>query len=207
MLKTLVVLPLFILFINLGADAQDPSEELDQMVQWMTGDFVTGEEITLDSVTGQFHWHLAEIWQDKSNGSWIYAELSADNKPEEPLEQWVYFVTSLGEGELSSDSYAIPDKKDYVGAWGDPSRFDDLTPFDLKYREGCTIFLSYDGFQYDGRSNEKTCPTQRGNAYYLMTTFNVTPGIIKYGESGFDDSGKKKWGPKDGSFRFVRKND
>lgn len=207
MLKSLFILPAFILLASLGVDAQDPSEELDLMVQWMTGDFRTENEVSLDSVTARFHWHLAEIWPGKPNGAWIYAELSAEHKPDKPVAQWVYFVTSLGEGELSGDTYDIPGKEKFVGAWGEPSRFDELTPFDLKYREGCTIFLGYDGFQYDGRTNEGTCNTHRGNADYSMTLLNVTPGVIKFGESGFDDSGNKKWGPKDGSFPFIRVND
>ena len=201
------IIPAFILFITVGAEAQEPSKELEVMVQWMSGDFTTEKEVSIDSVTAEFHWHLAEIWPGKPNGAWIYAELSPKDKPEEPLAQWVYFVTSLGEGELSSDTYDIPDKKEFVGAWREPSRFDALTPFDLKYREGCTIFLGYDGFQYDGRTNEKTCPTARGSADYSMTLLNITPRAIKFGESGFDDSGKKIWGPKGGTIQFIRDND
>ena len=171
---------LFSLLIFTAADvkAQGSPEELDLMLEWMTGTYATDGD-----ANRPMQWNAAEIWPENTQGKWVYAEIATSENPGEPTEQIVFFITSLTEGELSGDSYRLPEAENFVGAWKNPSRFDGMTAFDLKYRDGCTMFIGYDGFQFDGRTGEETCPVDASGEEKRMEHLNLTPGAVKFNVS------------------------
>lgn len=183
MLKSLSTLIFLTLLSSVTAFSQGVEEELDLMLEWMTGEFQASGKSG-----GDITWRATEIWEGKPNGKWIYVELDEAKAQDGLSGGMIYFITSLSEGELTADAYDLGDDVDLDGAWQDPSRFDGMTVFDLKHRSGCTLFVFYDGFQFDGRTNRDSCPAGEGKEGYKVVSLNLTPGAVKYGDDSLADT-------------------
>lgn len=193
-------------FLFSGMKSQEMSDDFWILVDWMTGEFSSAEQAANDTNYYDISLKMTKIWPEKKRGAWIYVEQAVSATPDEPYRQRVYFVNEMGEGEFSSDIYMIPDEKQFVGAWKDPSVFDGITQFDLKYKDGCAVFLEYDGFQFSGKTNDRTCKSDLRGASYATSEVTITNGVLKSWDRGFDEEGNQVWGAEDGPYVFKKDN-
>ena len=197
------LLLLFILTLSEMAVAQI-TENVNQLTDWMTGEFDSSEQAKQDSAYLDISLNITRIWSDKTNGIWLYVEHAPSDSLDEPFRQHVYFVSEINENEISLDMYDLTDPDAFVGAWNDPSEFAQITPFDLNYQDGCTIFLFYDGFQFSGDTNENSCKNTLRGASYSTTDLIILPETIKKWDRGFDEDGNQVWGVDDGPYIFKK---
>lgn len=180
------------------------SENMEQLSEWMTGEFDSSEQAKNDTAYTDISLKMVRIWPDKTNGIWLYVEQAAAESLDEPYRQRVYFLSDINENEISSDVYEFKDPAPFAGAWEDPSKFDELTPFDLNYKDGCTVFLFYDGFQFSGSTNEASCKSTLRGAAYATSEVIILPNTIKSWDRGFDEDGNQVWGAEDGPYIFKK---
>lgn len=174
------------------------------MINWMTGEFSSAEQAAQDSSYFDISLKMTRIWPEKKTGAWVYVEQAVASTPSEPYRQRVYFIRELGDGQFSSDIYTLPDEEKFIGAWKDVSVFADMDQFDLKYKDGCAVFLDYDGFQYSGSTNEKTCKSSLRGANYATSEVEVTKGVLKSWDRGYDEDGSQVWGAEKGAYIFKK---
>jgi hypothetical protein len=186
----------------LASYGQETSEDFEQLVNWMTGSFSSAEQAKSDTNYYDISLEMKRIWPDKSNGAWLYVEQALASTPLEPYRQRVYFVREMGDGQFSSDIYTIPNEEDFVGAT--PAAFESMTQFDLKYKEGCAVFLDYDGFQYYGQTNEKTCKSELRGANYATSVVKILSNKMESWDRGFDDQEEQVWGAETGPYIFKK---
>jgi hypothetical protein len=162
------------------------SEDLVLMSQWMQGNY----DVVSHSSSEAKALCIQRIWEDKTNGIWFYVELqNADNS--ELIEQYIYLASDITYGEFSLDTY-IPKKAEKVaGACENPDLLLGLTPFDLSYVDGCSIFLTYDGFQYEGSSNGGTCVVNKTTGEYKVKQFKLTSDELTILEKLYDTTGSQ----------------
>ncbi len=203
MKSLLLITSVFLGFTFYGL-AQD-SQDLDQLLEWMTGEFDSSAQEASDSSYYNITLKTVRIWPDSPNGGWLYVEQAVADSPDEPYRQRVYFVSAINDDTFSSDIYTLPNEEEYVGAWKDPSKFSGLKPFDLKYKEGCTVYLNYDGFQYTGKTNDESCKSEMRGASYATSEVTLLPEQLNSWDRGFDASGKQVWGAEKGAYQFKRK--
>lgn len=184
--------------------AQESSEDFQLLVDWMTGEFSSAEQSEADTNYYDISLKMTRIWPEKKKGAWIYVEQAVAETPDKPYRQRIYFVNELGDGQFSSDIYTIPDEEKFIGSWKNPSAFEGMDQFDLKYKDGCAVFIEYDGFQFYGKTNEGSCTSELGGASYATSEVNITKGKLKSWDRGYDEEGKQVWGAENGPYIFKK---
>lgn len=190
------------ILISISIRAQDTSPDFDQMIEWITGEFSSAELAAKDKAFKSSTLNNAQIWPNAANGAWIYSEESLTSAPENPIQQRVFFISEINDSEFSIDEYALPNKGEYIGAWANPEVFSNISVFDLKFKDGCTLFLYYDGFQYSGETNKGTCPNDTEGATYSTSSLILIPGEIHFWNRGYTEDGKLVWGSSKGPLIF-----
>lgn len=197
MKKIFSILGLF-LILTLTCKAQEQSEDFNQLIDWLTGEYNTNAETHLAL-------HITRIWPNSATGAWVYVEESNIDSIDSPFRQEVYFLSEISDGEYSSDVYKIPGDSAFIGAWKKPSKFDGMTPFDLKNQNGCALFLNYDGFQYSGKTNSGSCKTQSNDSEYHTSDIILLPTEYQVWDRRFDKDGKQISGAKKEPVKFMKK--
>ncbi len=205
LMKKYFSLMLLIFCSHVAMQAQETSPDFDQLVDWMTGEFDSAEQSKSDTSYMNISLKMTRIWPDAPTGAWLYVEQSLASTPSKPYRQRVYFISEINDYDFSSDVYMIPNEKDFVGAWKNPELFKGMTAFDLKYKDGCAVYLTYDGFQYAGQTNEGTCKSDFQGADYASSIVTVLPNEIRSWDRGFDSEGKYMWGAEKGPYIFKKR--
>jgi hypothetical protein len=200
-MKKTAISAFLILLVSFGY-SQEKSEDFLQLLKWMTGEFSSAEQAAQDSAYFDISLKMTRIWPEKKTGAWIYVEQAVASTPNEPYRQRVYFVRELGDGQFSSDIYTIPEEEKFIEAWKDVSAFAEMDQFDLKYKDGCAVFLDYDGFQYSGSTNEGTCKSTLRGASYASSEVKITKGVLESWDRGYDEEGNQVWGAEKGAYVF-----
>ena len=126
------------------------SGSLDDLAGMMTGWFDSADQAAADP-DNYFNIRLVmtPIWEDRTDGVWLYVEQAASSALARPYRQRVYHVHRVDE-TLRSDVYTLPGEAlDYAGAYMDVARFDGITPEDLELAEPthyCKDLLQRFGF-------------------------------------------------------------
>jgi hypothetical protein len=199
-----IAISAFLFFCAAFGFSQEQSEDFNQLLQWMTGEFSSAEQAAEDSTYFDISLKMTRIWPEKKTGAWLYVEQALASTPDEPYRQRVYFIREMGDGQFSSDIYLIPEEEKFIGAWNDVSRFEEMDQFDLKYKDGCAVFLNYDGFQYSGSTNEGTCKSALRGANYATSEVKIIKGVLESWDRGYDEEGNQVWGAEKGSYIFKK---
>lgn len=174
--------------------SQDISPELEQLVEWMSGSFSSAAQAKADDSFESTTLKIVQIWPDVTNGAWVYAEEFLNDEIETTVNQRVFFLSEINDSEFSIDEYELPNKLKYVGAWEDPNRFSEIRVFDLKFKNGCTFFIFYDGFQYSGQTNTGSCKNEVDGAAYSTSVIMVVADEINLWDRGYNESNQLVWG-------------
>lgn len=205
MKKTVFSLTVALVFCAVSeVRAQEFDENLDQLIEWMTGEFDSKAQADKDTAFHNITLKMTRVWKDKPNGAWIYVEQALASKPDKPYRQRMYFVSQITDDEYSSDVYELPEPEKYVGAWNDPSILGDLTLFDLENKAGCAVIIFYDGFQYGGQTRTGSCKSAMDGAEYATSEVTILNGEIKSWDRGFDADGNQVWGSETGPYIFRK---
>ncbi|MFN2423357.1 MAG: chromophore lyase CpcT/CpeT [Cryomorphaceae bacterium] len=207
MKKILLYLSVAFMYVTgstVNAQEQEFDENLDQLIEWMTGEFDSKAQADKDTAFHNITLKMTRVWKDKPNGAWIYVEQALASKPDKPYRQRMYFVSQITDDEYSSDVYELPEPEKYVGAWKDPSILGDLTPFDLKNKAGCAVIIFYDGFQYGGQTRTGSCKSTMDGAAYATSEVTILNGEVKSWDRGFDADGNQVWGSETGPYIFNK---
>lgn len=205
-MKIYISIVLFLVVSATQVSGQDEySEGLINLSSWMTGSFDSSEQAAIDTSYYDISLHMARIWPDKPNGIWLYVEQAVASMPAKPYRQRVYFVSELEEDSYTSDVYTLRDEQAAVGAWKDPAVFGSLTPFDLVFKEGCTVFLTFDGFQFAGNTDAQSCKSEMQGASYATSEAMITNKEIRSWDRGYNDADEQVWGATEGPYIFKRR--
>lgn len=185
------------------AGPPEPSEDLTQLADWMTGFFSSLQQSKDDPQYWDIHLHMAPIWSDQSDGYWIYVEQAIAG--EDPYRQRVYHVSEPMPGRFSSKVYELENPEVYIGAWDDKTPFDTLSPENLVDRPGCTIFLVRDtDGTFRGSTNATDCKSALRGAAYATSQVLLTADRMKSWDRGYDADGNQVWGAVKGGYVFDK---
>lgn len=193
-----------IFFIN-PLMSQEISSDLQQLADWMTGEFDSSEQAQKDSAYYDISLKMTRIWPEKTNGVYIYVEQALASKPDEPYRQRVYFISQIDDLNYTSDVYTLKEEDKFIGAWKSAENFEGVTVFDLQYKEGCTVFLDYDGFQYSGKTKKGSCKSDLRGASYATSEVIILPNQLTSWDRGFNENDEQVWGAEKGPYIFKKK--
>ncbi|NND76835.1 MAG: hypothetical protein HKN39_01470 [Flavobacteriales bacterium] len=198
---------LFIVFIGTNINAQFEDENMNELVEWMTGSFSSEEQSLKDENYLNIDLHMVPIWEGIDElGQYFYVEQASAETPKEPYRQRVYYLHNVDFDIYASVVYLLPDPEKYIGAHKEKEPLVDLSPSDLTEKVGCTVFLEYDGFaSYSGKTEAKKCPSTTRGASYATSEVSIMSGKILSWDQGWDKLDSQVWGASGGGYIFKRK--
>jgi len=180
------------------------ADEIDLLVEWMTGSFDSAAQAEADTNFFDIHLQMKPIWSERTDARWLYVEQAAAWALEKPYRQRVYRV-SFEDGEYVSRVYALPDPEAAIGAWALDAPLADIGPDDLIEREGCAVYLQRDGEVFSGGTRGEGCGSTLRGAAYATSEIMIAVDRLTSWDRGWDAEGEQAWGAVTGPYVFVKK--
>ncbi|MFZ9870521.1 MAG: chromophore lyase CpcT/CpeT [Candidatus Kapaibacteriota bacterium] len=203
-MKILSVVLFLIPFASALAAHTERDPDFDSLVVWMEGSFSSAQQAAADSQYYHVDLHMARIWRDRTDGAWFYVEQAMGSTPEAPYRQRVYHVQRIEEGMLESIVYELRTPSAVVGAWKEPSQFNNITPEQLVLRRGCEVYLQATGESFVGGTHGTACRSDLRGASYASSQVTIMADRIVSWDRGFNAADEQVWGARSGGYVFLR---
>ena len=172
----------------------------------LIGSFSSAAQAEADPEFFDVRLHMTPIWTSRTDGPWLYVEQAMATALDRPYRQRVYRLIDRGDGSVESFVYELPNPRERIGAWSDPTRFDSDRPEALVPRAGCSIVLRRSGDAWVGSTHERDCESALRGASYATSEVVLRADGLETWDRGFDDAGRQVWGASKGPYRFRRTN-
>ena len=187
--------------------AQDQDEDMQELVQWISGTYSNKAQADKNSNYSNITMHIVPIWvsQSKAKMRWLYVEQSAGGSEDKPYLQRIYRLMRVSDQDIAIDIFLLPNPGDYTEGWKNPLVFNKLKPENLKMKDGCSIFVTFDGFaNFSGTTPPNKCPSDIKGAAYTTTNLVINKEKLILWDRGYDASGHQVWGAKSGGYSFDK---
>lgn len=188
------------------AKPAQPSE-LQMLEAHLTGSFSSEQQSIDDEEFFHIVLHMVPIWVDRNDGPWLYVEQAVAEASERPYRQRVYKLEQREGALLVSRVFTFPDPMAHSGAWESDAPLASLSPDDLEERDGCAIFLTWDGDSFVGSTDANNCKSTLRGASYATSEVDLHSDRLITWDRGFDQSGEQVWGAVKGGYIFDRISD
>jgi len=189
------------------ASPRTPAQDLSVLTGWMTGTFDSTEQAAARPDDYRpIRLVMLPIWEDRSDGPWLYVEQAVVGAEDRPYRQRVYRLAIDGLEGLRSDVYELPESPaGFVAAWAQPGVWKTCEPADLVPREGCSIYLRRRGDgAFVGETRGTGCKSRLGDAAYATSEVVVTSSVLSSWDRGFSSDNEQVWGAERGPYRFRK---
>jgi CpeT protein len=211
----LLVFILFLFVGSLNAQIEINSEsekvtddDLSLLASYMQGSFSSEEQSQKDTTYFNIILHMKKMWQQRTDGIWIYVEQAAASSADKPYRQRVYKLTQLSDGSIESAVFTFSDPLKYAGEWKNENPLEELNPSKLAQRKGCSVFLSKnDDGSFTGSTKGKGCESDLRSAKYATSEVTIKKDGMVSWDRGFNDNDEQVWGATQGGYIFKKLND
>jgi CpeT protein len=190
----------------LRSNEKATTQDLNQLVQFMSGSFSSHAQSVRDSDFFDIRLHIVPIWKNDKDNHWLYVEQATASAESKPYRQRVYKVEQEASGGFKSIVYTLPDPATWAGKFKTPEAFEKLKPEALSLREGCTVYLTKqkDG-TFAGATQGIGCESTLREAKYASSKVIITKTELRSWDQGFNEKGEQVWGATKGGYEFVKK--
>lgn len=174
------------------------SDELTLLCEWMTGSFSSAAQA--DTSTDPYHYDvrlkMAQIWDDREGGYWLYVEQAYAESQSSPYRQRIYRVFEGEKGQLMDEIYTFSNAGSYVGSWATPEDFDALTEDDLQLKPECGLYFDrVDESSFYGSTQGTGCTASIPGVAYITSESTITAEYLTSWDLGYNSSGVIVMGP------------
>lgn len=202
------IFPLSLLLAFLGcspfAVGQKNADQLKELVSFFAGHFDSELQSSDDKNYFDIHRDVVQIWKNRKDGYWLYAEQAVSDQLNAPYRQRIHRFYQQ-DSILVSEVYAIPNSLRYSGAHKFKKPLDELEKDSIHLLTGCEIYFRYDSGKFIGRTHDRTCAGEIQGAAYATSELEVTPSQVTIWDRGFNKQGERVWGVAKGPYIFLRK--
>lgn len=132
----------------------------------------------------------------------LYVEQAQMESLDQPYRQRLYLLEAGEEGEVVSSVYELNNPADAIGLCdGEQGSF---TADEVELKDGCAVYLSWDGEGFYGETETGTCASSLNGASYATSIVEMDMGQISSWDQGWDDQDNQVWGAVDGAYIFKR---
>ncbi|MCC5786663.1 MAG: chromophore lyase CpcT/CpeT [Phycisphaerales bacterium] len=178
----------------------------EPLAGWMTGSF--SNEAQAAEAPDRFakvQMHIVRIWPERNDGVWMYIEQALAAEPQSPYRQRIYRLTPAEESVFELDTFQLPERARFVGAWRKDEPLADLDPDRVDRLDGCTVVIHADGADsFRGSTIGRGCSSQLSGASYATSHIRISPSRIESWDRGFNARGEQVWGAVDSGYIFDR---
>jgi hypothetical protein len=190
-------------FLSTSSLAQNKTD-LETLTDWMCGSFNSKEQSLQDSTYFNISLEMHIIWENHSDGLWIYVEQAVAETKNKPYRQRIYHLIE-SDLDIISIIYSIPDEQNYIGGYKDISIFNSLTPSRLEIREGCEVIIKRkDDNTFIGSTIDDNCLSTLRGAAYATTKVVITENSMMSWDQGFNKNNEQVWGAVKGGYVFNK---
>ncbi len=188
--------------------AESDANDLARLTEMMTGTFDSSAQAAADEDFFNIRLVMLPVWEERSDGPWLYVEQAVAAAADRPYRQRVYRLVDLGDGNLRSDVYTLPgDALDFTAAWR-TGALDAITPELLDEREGCSIHLTLQpNGSFTGATKESDCVSSLRGAAYATSEVTITNNQLVSWDRGWDSKDEQVWGAVTAGYVFVKQSD
>lgn len=178
---------------------------LERLATLLTGSFTSADQALADKNYRHTTLHTVRIWQDRSDGPWLYLEQALAVAPDQPYRQRVFQLVAAPDGSLETRVFTLDDPIKATGAWRKTVPLSEFTPNHLTFNEGCTVhFRAMPDGAFVGSTRGDGCPSDMRGATHATTEATLTSEKIVWWERGFNATGRQVWGSATGGYVFKR---
>lgn len=177
---------------------------LDLFSTWLKGEYNSSAQNVQDTNYFNISLIMFPIWEKESDAKYFYVEQAMVGKEDKPYRQRVYKVYQTGPNTIVSAIYTIKKQEDFVKLQENTKKQKALTKEDIEYKEGCDVFLEFDGNVFKGGTDGKKCASNLRGAKYTTTEVQVFDGKLISWDRGFTDIGLQAWGATAGGYVFDK---
>ena len=185
-----------------AAAGLDPA--LIDYARTVTGRFSSVAQHRRDPRYDEVEARIVRIWPERTDALWLYQEqavLIGAASPEagraKPYFQFVARVVPIGQGLFRRDNYRVRDGARFGGA-----RVGGLTEADLAPASCHNRIERVSAGWYLGRT--ESCANGYKGATWMQSLSAASRTTYVNWDRGFDDAGRRVWGPEEGGYVFDR---
>ena len=183
-------------------------DDLGRLRDYLTGSFSSADQAAADSNFSDIRLEMAPVWENRTDGYWIYVEQASAGNLSKPYRQRIYRLTQENDSTFLSTVYTMPDPLRFAGAFKNKDLLQSLSPDSLTERDGCAVVLTrYSGDMFVGSTAGLNCDSDLRNAAYATSIVIVSKDQIYSWDRGYDINGNQVWGAEKGGYIFKKKSD
>ena len=184
------------------------TNNMDQLAKLLPGTYGNTKQHQADP-TAFYHvvMNIHRIWSDRDDASWFYVKQAQFDLQEHPYQEQVYKIYRGERDTLIVEVYQLPSVQKSIDSQKDASFWKEEHPQTLLLKEGCAIYLTRRTSGYFvGQTSSKTCPCSCSleSAVAMQSQISIGLNALKIWDQGFNETGKKVWGPDKGAYYFER---
>ena len=187
-------------------ETPEPAEmaTLDRAFAWLIGRFDSRDQALQNASYFSIQLISCEVNAPEIGEKVLYIEQASMDSPNQPYRQRLYHVTEAENGEIISTIYSLNNPGAAVGLC-DRENQETFTPGEVALRDGCAVYLNWNGEYFDGSTRGEACSSTLGGASYATSEVILKADLLESWDRGFDATGRQVWGATEGAYIFVRR--
>ena len=187
------------------AEAVEVKENLlEKFCTYLKGEYNSSAQNSQDTNYFNISLIMFPIWEKETDAKYFYVEQAMVGKEDKPYRQRVYKVYQTSPNTIVSAIYTIKKQEEFVKLQENTKKQKALKKEDVDYKEGCDVFLEYDGTRFYGGTTDKKCLSSLRGAKYTTTEVQVFEDKLISWDRGFTENGIHAWGATAGGYVFDK---
>ncbi len=184
-----------------------PADDFALGADWLTGRFSSQKQSEEPgSLYFDIRLFIHRIWEERTDGVWMYLEQARVDTMTAPYRQRVYHFFVNDEGQYQNRNYEFKNPAPFTNPWeNNMEDFKGLAPEEiLVVVEGCDVYMEKVGDHFEGGTHEKDCKSTYNGAVYATSEFTLSSTKMESWDKGFDANDKQVFGPTAGPYIFDK---
>lgn len=171
---------------------------IDLLHEWLEGRFCN----KIQAFSYPSRYAMIQVTHKKISDTLFYGEQAYNYRSKKPYRQFVLEPQLLDDGRICILNYDIENKRQFENCRG----IDKITRDMLQLKQGCNVYLTYDGTKFVGGLTGCDCYVKwNGRDTYLQNEIELTSDTYRVKDLGFDQKHHHQiWGSKYDHFEFKR---
>ncbi len=188
-----------------AVEHQTEQHTLDTLIHWMSGSFNSAAQAAVDSNYYSIDLHM-KPFLEKEDAHYLYVEQALSSMPEAPYRQRVYRVSAINDSSFKSEIFLLPADSLFIGAQYNDSLLKNIDLSSLSLKEGCDVFLTWDGQTFSGATKQGACLSDFRGAAYATSEVSIHRNAVWSWDRGWDSTDTYVWGAEFGAYQFDKQN-
>jgi len=191
--------------VILFAQKKIVKEDLNRLKLYMSGSFNSELQSKNDSDFFNIHLTMKPIWEDRTDGFWLYVEQAIVSSLDRPYRQRIYHVNIFNDTVIKSEVFEMKSPLRFAGAFKDISKLKSLTLDSIESRTGCAILLKVQKDKsFIGSTNQQDCASSLRGATYATSEVLIFEDKLVSWDRGWDKDAKQVWGAVKWGYQFIK---